>query len=71
VFDEFLYRPLEFVDTGQFIRVVGRMGGRAKGSGILTDGGVVHEWTIRNAMAIQLHAYPDTPEGHDWRQRLG
>jgi ketosteroid isomerase-like protein len=70
-FDEWHFRPQEFIDKGEHVLVIGRMGGRAKTSGVVVDQPIAHEWKMREGVAIRLCAYPNTPEGRQRRRDQG
>ena len=61
-FDDFHVEPQEFIDAGEHVVVVVRMGGRAKETGMVIDQPIAHVWKISNGKAIRLHAYTGRAE---------
>ena len=60
--DEFEAVPEEFIEAGDYVVVLVRLRGRARGSGVPVDGAFAHVWRFRGDKADLWHAYPDRRE---------
>jgi ketosteroid isomerase-like protein len=58
--DEFSADPVEFLDAGRNVVVVGRYRGTAKGTHKQLDVPFVHIWTVEGNKAIRFRQYLDT-----------
>ena len=58
--DEFAADPVELLDAGGEIVVLGRYRGRAKGSGKPLDIPFVHVWSFRDGKAWRFRQFVDT-----------
>jgi uncharacterized protein len=57
---EFAADPVDFLDTGETVTVIGRYRGIAKGSGKRLDVPFVHVWTLRDGKAVRFRQFLDT-----------
>jgi ketosteroid isomerase-like protein len=58
--DEFSATPLEFLDAGDEVVVLGRYRGVAKRTGKHLDVPFVHVWTVRGERAVRFRQFLDT-----------
>jgi ketosteroid isomerase-like protein len=53
VWDEFHLEPLEFIEAGNSIVVIGRLVGKGKGSGVEVEQPIAGIWTLRDARVVR------------------
>ena len=58
-FDDFSADAEQFIDSGEYVLVVGRFRGRAK-SGTVLDAPFVHVWKMRNGKAANFYHHVET-----------
>ena len=57
-FDEFRAEPEQFIDSGEYVVVIGRFRGKAK-SGATLDAPFVHVYRMRNGKSVRFQNYVD------------
>jgi ketosteroid isomerase-like protein len=53
VWEEFPFEPLEFIDAGDRVAVVGRLVAKGKGSGVEVDQPIAAVWTVLDGRAVR------------------
>lgn len=54
--------PLEYVEAGDHVAVIGRLRGRVRANQQTFDLRIVHIWTVKDGQATRFEAYIDTPQ---------
>ena len=63
VWEEFRFEPLEFIDAGDRVVVIGRLFGKGRGSGIEVDQPIAGIWTVRDGRVVRWEVgYTDRAE---------